>query len=240
MKKIVVFALVSFSLISSCRFMGGKRVQGNSNIQTQERNVSSFDRVEVRGSIKVNVSQGDEKKVMIEADENLISYIETIIDGDRLIIRSKEGYNLDPTGDMRVYITAPLFKSIEVSGACDIIGQTRINNSEKMKLHVSGAGEIKMEVDAPALEAEISGSGSVNLKGETKNFDLELSGAANAHCFDLLSENTKVVISGAGDAEVYASVKLDARVSGAGEIKYKGDAKDIKQSVSGAGSVKKM
>lgn len=176
---------------------------------------------------------------MIEADENLIAYIETIIEGDRLIIKSKEGYNLDPTGDMRVYITAPLYKSIEVSGACDIIGQTRINNSEKMKLHVSGAGEIKMEVDAPALEAEISGSGSVNLKGETRNFDLELSGAANAHCFDLLSENTKVVISGAGDAEVYASVSLDAHVSGAGEVKYKGDAKNIKQSVSGAGSVNK-
>ncbi len=96
-----------------------------------------------------------------------------------------------------------------------------------------------MEVDAPALDVEISGSGTVNLKGETKDFDLDLSGAANAHCYDLLSENTKVVISGAGDAEVYASVKLDAHVSGAGAVSYKGNASNVNQNVSGAGSVKK-
>jgi len=31
-----------------------------------------------------------------------------------------------------------------------------------------------------------------------------------------------VDISGAGTAEVYASVKLDAQVSGAGDVNYKG------------------
>jgi len=53
------------------------------------------------------------------------------------------------------------------------------------------------------------------------------------------AENTKVDISGAGSAEVYASVKLDAEVSGAGSIKYKGNAGNVIQQVSGAGSVKK-
>ena len=219
--------------------MGGKRVQGNGNIQTEERSVSSFSRVDVRGNMKVNISQGDVRKVVIEADENLIQYIETKQEGDRMVVQTRPGFDPQPSGDMRVYVTAPVFKSIEVSGACDIIGQTTINNSEKIQLHVSGAGEIKMDLNAPAIRAEISGSGTVNLKGETKDFEVDLSGAANAHCFDLLSENTKVVISGAGDAEVYASVKLDAKVSGAGEVTYKGEAKQVNQHVSGAGSVKK-
>lgn len=201
--------------------------------------MSSFNRIEVHGSMKVNISQGDVPKVQIEADENLIDYIEVNQEGDLLVIKTKDRYNLDPTGDMRVYVTAPLFRSVDVSGACDIIGQTKINNSEKMDLRVSGAGEIKLDVDAPALDVRLSGSGSINLKGETKDLLLEISGAANAHCYDLLSENTKVVISGAGDAEVYASVKLDARVSGAGAVTYKGEAREVNQNVSGAGSVKK-
>ncbi len=226
-------------MFTSCRFGSGTRVRGNSNIETQERAVSSFTSVEVRGAMKVNISQGDVKKVQIEADENLIQYIETRQEGDKLIIKTREGFDLDPTGDMRVYVTAPVFKSINVSGACDIIGQGKINNGENMKMHVSGAGDIKMEVDAPALDVEISGSGTVNLKGETKDFDLDLSGAANAHCYDLLSENTKVTISGAGDAQVYASVKLDAHVSGAGAVSYRGNATNVSQQVSGAGSVTK-
>lgn len=231
--------LITASMLASCRFAGGKRIQGNGNIETEERVVSSFSRVDVRGAMKVNVSQGDVKKVQIEADENLLQYVEIKQEGDRLIIKTRDGYNLDPTGDMRVYVTAPLFKSINVSGACDIIGQGKIDNGENMQIHVSGAGEIKMEVDAPALDVGISGSGTVNLKGETKDFDLNISGAAKALCYDLLSENTKVVISGAGDAEVYASVKLDAHVSGAGAVSYKGNATNVNQQVSGAGSVKK-
>jgi hypothetical protein len=49
-----------------------------------------------------------------------------------------------------------------------------------------------------------------------------------------------VAISGAGSAEVYASVKLDATVSGAGNVNYKGNASEVNQHVSGAGSVKKV
>jgi hypothetical protein len=97
-----------------------------------------------------------------------------------------------------------------------------------------------MEADAPDLKASISGSGKVDLAGRTQNFDLDLSGAGKATCYDLMSGNTKVEISGAGSAEVFASVKLEARVSGAGSVKYKGNATNVQQQISGAGSVKKV
>lgn len=234
-----MFLLLVSTLFTSCRFIGGKRVKGNGNIKTEERTVSLFTKVEVHGAIKVYVSQGELKPVKIETDENLLPYIELIQEGDQLTVKTRNGYNLSSSGDMKIYVTAPSYKRIEVSGACDIIGETKIDDNENLDLHVSGAGEIKMDVDAPEIVAKISGSGSVNLKGETKRFDLNLSGAANAHCYDLLSENTKVEISGAGDAEVYASVKLDAQVSGAGTVNYKGNAQNINQHVSGAGSVNK-
>jgi Putative auto-transporter adhesin, head GIN domain len=53
-------------------------------------------------------------------------------------------------------------------------------------------------------------------------------------------ENTKVDISGAGSAQVFASVKLDAEVSGAGSVTYKGNAVNVSQHVSGVGSVNKV
>jgi len=107
-------------------------------------------------------------------------------------------------------------------------------------MEVSGAGDINMDVNAPGITAEVSGVGNVNLKGETKTFDLDLSGASKVHCYDLLSESTKVEISGVGNADVYASVKLDAHVSGAGSVSYKGGATNVSQEVSGVGSVKKV
>jgi hypothetical protein len=176
--------------------------------------------------------------VRIETDENLLQYMEVRQEGDKIFIHERRGFNLRPTHEIRIYVTAPVFNSIDASGACDIIGETKITNSENLDIHVSGAGDIKMEIDAPRLSAEVTGSGSIYLKGQTKEVSLDLTGAAHAHCYDLLAETTKVDISGAGSAEVYASVKLDAQVSGAGDVNYKGNAA-VSQHVSGAGGVHK-
>ncbi|MBE7173172.1 MAG: DUF2807 domain-containing protein [Williamsia sp.] len=239
MRKSILFVPLFLGAFSSCMFSGGKRVKGNGQITKEQRTVSDFDKVEAHGNIDVYVIQGDLKPVEIEGDQNLLSYIELQQTGSRLVVRNRNGYNLDPSSDMKIYVTSPRFEEIEVSGACDIISEAKIKNDRNLRLSTSGAGDIRMDIDAPKIEAKVSGAGKVNLKGETKDFDLDLTGAGSARCYDLLSENTKVDISGAGSAEVYASVKLDAEVSGAGSVKYKGNAKSVQQRVSGAGSVSK-
>ncbi len=238
MKKLLLLATTVMMLVSCGRFMG-RRIRGNGVIKTEERTVSPFKHVEASGAIKLMVSQGDLKPVRLEGDENILPYVEVNQEDDRIKIRTKPGYNISPTGDLTVYVTAPVYSSIEVSGASDIKGTGKISNPENLDLEASGAGDIEMEVDAPALSAKISGSGTVRLKGQTKDLDIDLSGAGHAFCYDLLSENTKVDISGAGSAEVYASEKLEADVSGVGNVHYKGNASNVSQHVSGAGSVNK-
>ncbi len=234
----VLAVLATVMILGSCRHWG-KRVRGNGNIRTEDRSVGNFKNVEVGGSINVYVSQGSPSSVKLEGDENIIRYIEVFQEGDRLIVRNKDGYNLDPSGDMKVYVTTPIYNEIETSGASDIVGQGKITNPEDLKIRVSGAGDVKMELDAPRVTTEVSGSGSLHLKGNTKELEFDLSGVGSANCYDLLSENTRVNISGAGSAEVFASVKLEAEVSGVGSIHYKGNPTEVKQSVSGAGSVSK-
>jgi hypothetical protein len=238
MKKIYFLSLIAFMGLFSCRFLG-KRIHGNGNVKTVERPVYPFKEVEANRNIKLIVTQGDLKPVRIETDENLLSYLEVVQEGDRIIIQPKSGVNLIPSGDLNVYVTSPTYKSIEVSGSSDIIGENKISSSDELSLSASGAGDIQMEVDAPKVTAGISGSGSVKLKGQAKDFDVDLSGAGHAYCYDLLTENTTVGISGAGSAQVYASVKLKANVSGAGNISYKGNA-SVSQEISGAGSVNKV
>jgi hypothetical protein len=238
MRKLIWLLAISSFALGSCHFFG-KRVRGNGNISSQEHIVSSFKNVDVSGAIKVYVSQGDTKPVKVEGDENLLKFIDVVQEGDQIIVRNKPGYNLVPTGDLRVYVCSPVYNNIEVSGASDIIGESKINNPETLELHASGAGNIRMEVDAPKLKAEITGTGTIDLKGQTKDVDLELSGAGHANCYDLLAENASVDISGVGNAEVYASVKLNATVSGAGSVSYKGNATTVSQHVSGVGSVNK-
>jgi hypothetical protein len=96
-----------------------------------------------------------------------------------------------------------------------------------------------MYLDAPKIKTELTGASSLKLKGKTRDFSVEGSGASKIRCGDLLAENVTVEISGAGNAEVYASVNLNAQVSGAGDIKYRGNAA-VTKDINGAGSVTKI
>ena len=96
-----------------------------------------------------------------------------------------------------------------------------------------------MEVDAPEVSAEINGSGNINLSGQTKKFEGNISGSGDIRAMDLKSEETKVRIMGSGDADVYASVKLDIHVAGSGDVRYKGDAQ-VNSNIAGSGNVRKV
>ncbi|MGC4037100.1 MAG: head GIN domain-containing protein [Chitinophagaceae bacterium] len=237
MKKIVSLLIIATIILSSCRGgLFGKRVLGDGNIKTETRSAPTFNSVDVSGSMNLYIKNDAERSIRIEADANLLPYIVVETEGDRLIIRPKDGNNLKPTNEIKVYVSSPIFKKIEASGACDVFSENQINSSETVDIGLSGASHIKMDVKAPKVTADISGACGVELKGETKEFSGEGSGSSDFKCFDLMAEDVSIDISGAGDAEVYASVKLNAEVTGAGDVKYKGKPK-LSQSISGAGSV---
>jgi hypothetical protein len=234
----IILATVIISL-SSCRYFGGERVYGDGHIVTQQRNTGSFEKVDVSGGIKVHVRQESSPSVKLELDQNLMEYIDVYTEGNTLVIKEKQGYNVQATKDIIVYVAAPVIKDIDVSGACDIIGDNMISGSQELNLHVSGSGDIIMEVTLPKLSAEISGSGSINIKGQATNFSAHVSGSGDVKCFDLMTDITELDLSGSSDAEVNANKQLNIEASGSSSITYKGNA-SVNQNISGSGSVKKV
>ena len=158
MRKYLFIAVDSLFGILSCRFLG-KRIHGNGVIKTEEKPVSAFKEVEASGDIKLMVSQGDLKPVKLEGDENILTYIEVIQEGEKIIIKTKEGVNLIPSSDLTVYVSSPNYKSIEVSGSSDIIGQNKITSTDELELQASGAGISKWKLTRPKLRQEYPAAG---------------------------------------------------------------------------------
>jgi Putative auto-transporter adhesin, head GIN domain len=238
MKHLFVLSLLIVSF-TSCNYISRKQVHGSGNIKTETRPAGQFNSIDVSSAIDVYVKQDSVESVKVEADENLQAYIHVTNNGNVLRIHPEEGYNLHPSGHIKVYVSSPIFKTFWASGACNVYGENKINSSDILEFDLSGSCDAKMELNAPKVTADLSGACNIELKGETKEFKVGGSGSTGIKSMDLLAENVDVDISGAGDAEVYASVKLNVEVSGAGSVKYKGNAQ-VSQSVSGAGSVKKV
>jgi len=239
MRQIFLIAAAALLLFSSCRQIFAKRIRGNGNITTQNRSAGPFNSIDVSGSIDVYARQDSSSSIRIETDDNLQQYVETFRDGDVLRIKTEEGYNLRPSKQIKVYVASTVFKRFEASGACNIFSEGKINSNSDIDIDLSGSCDVTLELSAPKVTADVSGACSVKLKGDTKEFKIRGSGSTDIKCFDLVADNVDLDISGAGDAEVHANVKLTGDISGAASVNYKGTAQtDIH--TSGATSVKKV
>lgn len=231
--------LIPAFLLASCHYFGGERVSGDGHITSRQKDVGSFNSVSVGGQVVVHIRQDASAEVKIETDENLQPYLDVYTDGSTLVIRTKEGYNLDPSKDIIAYVSAPVFRDIDLSGQCDIIGDGPLSGSEPLNIHVSGQGDVSLEVHLPKLSTDISGQGNVRIKGEATDFHASVSGQGDVKCFDLVTDNTTLDLSGGSDVEVTANKQLNIDASGSSSVQYKGNA-NVNQNISGSGSVKKV
>jgi len=241
MRKFIVLSLIVAvsALAPSCRFVNGKRVKGNGNQRTENRSASNFSSVSSFGEYDVYLTQDSNYSVQVEADENLMPYIETVVNGDVLEIRTREGYWLSHHHNLKVHISAPNFTKVKTFGSGNIISENKLNNTSAIELQVSGSGDVKVELNAPEVRAQLSGSGNINLNGETKTFSGEIMGSGDIRASNLKAENVSVDIAGSGNADVYASVKLSVDVKGSGDVKYRGGAQ-VSSDIAGSGSVRKV
>ena len=234
MKTFSIIAIASI-LMSACNVFSGDWITGNGNIRTEKRNTENFSAVKVSGSIDVEINSGDTYALSAEDDDNLLPYVVTKVNNGILEIHYKNGTSVS-NDHAKVYVTAPSLDKIIASGSADIIIRDVLKNPQKIEMSVSGSGNIKGALDAPAVSIGVSGSGNVDIKGRTKDFDCSITGSGDLNCAGLQSENTIVKVSGSGNAHVFASVHLTASIFGSGDIYY-GGSPTTEIHTSGSGSV---
>jgi hypothetical protein len=217
MKRILIFLAVVMAA-SGCGyrhgFGGGK--SGSGTMKVEKRNVPAFTAVNLSGAYEVEIVAQKEQSLEIEGDDNLLPLIKTEVNGGVLEIFNEKSFSTKHP--IRVRISVPKLDGISSSGASEIVA--------------SGVKGDEFNIDT-------SGASSVKVAGETTKFGLEMSGAGEVDAKDLRARIVSVDSSGAASAEVYASEELRVDASGAGNVTYYGDPKNVSEDVSGAASISK-
>ncbi|MEL6134626.1 MAG: head GIN domain-containing protein, partial [Bacteroidota bacterium] len=137
----------------------------------------------------------------------------------------------------KLEITAPALSKLHVSGSSEVEIVDQITANE-FDLNVSGKGDVDLDLDVRTFNANLSGKADIDVEGQASYSKLTVSGAGDIHAFDLRTKRTTVNISGKGLAEIYTLDELDARLSGAGTILYRGNPSRINKHKSGIGSIR--
>ena len=221
-----------FLIIAIAICMGAITAKGKDRLEKIVQ-VTQFDKVSLTAGFVVKYTQGlnhectifaspkDMEHVKAEVKNNQL-YLSVIIDKKKM---KKMKYSTSILSeDVIVYVTSPELVKASCVGSGEFIATTDIK-SEDVKFDISGTGEIKLKkVTADNMTLNIAGAGDIKIDN------------VDAVC-------QKTVLSVAGAGEISASFtdcnELKCSIAGAGEIELKGKVANYRESIAGAGKIKK-
>ena len=237
--KSLLLACVAFITFSS--FTDHETITGNGNLKKETRKASNYTGISLSGHMNVEIAYGNSNDVTIEADENLLPYIETKVEDGNLVIRAKDKVNLKSRNKMIINASATKLANIKIMGSGNINGKGDFTNDGRTSIDVMGSGNVNLAFNSfNETKVSIAGSGNVDLKGKhTNNVTASVSGSGDINCSDVRTNDAFANVSGSGNIKVYATRTIDAKISGSGNVYYKGDAPKVSVKTSGSGRVMK-
>lgn len=233
MKPIYIILFLLVILLTAC-----VNKYGSGKIITEERKTEPFNSVDVSGSFKVEINEGPEFQVLVQADDNIVPYIKTEVDGSVLEIKLVQNFNVS-NAHMKILITMPEVKEIDASASADVYAKTILTNNNSLSLSASSSASILAESNSPKIKLSTSSGGSISVSGKCKSVETDASSGSEIKASRLMSENGNANVSSGANIALFCSVSLKAEASSGGKIVYSGNPATQVNESSG-GSVSKL
>jgi len=235
----VLIVLTLVTLACSFNFNSLETIQGEGDVLTETRQVEGFDKIEVNGLGEIIVELGTEEALTVEAEENLLPYLETYVRGSSLVIEIEDGTTIIPTKSLTFYVTVVSLEALSISGAGDV--QLPDLDVDRFSIDLSGAGNIDIDsLNANSFDVSLSGVGDLSVfDGQVSSQEITISGAGKYNARNLESDDAEITISGVGSATLRAENYLKVSISGGGDVSYYGNP-DVDSDISGMGDLDRL
>ena len=232
-------------------------VHGSGDVVRQGLEVGHFTDVHLATIGTAYIELGDRPAMEIEAEENILEYLEAEVQGRTLKISARPNTHLRTTKPVNYYVTVKDLGGVGLSSSGDIVAPDI--KSDHFSIDISSSGNLQMgKVRTTDLDVRISSSGDADLKeleadrldimlsssggltiggGQVETQDVSLSSSGTYDGSDLRSTKARVRLSSSGDAYLWVTDDLDAVLSSSGSVYYQGEA-SVRSRTSSSGRVR--
>jgi hypothetical protein len=156
-------------------------------------------------------------RFVMTGDPDALARVTVNVSDRTLVVGMREGTNLKST--IKLQIDLPVLRSFKIEGVgnADITGLT-------------GAD----------LELAIPGAASITASGRAGNETIDLDGTGKIDASDVAAHDVTASNNGVGAIYVQGSGSLVLNVNGVGEIRYKGNPRNVEKHVNGLGRISAM
>lgn len=200
-----------------------------------EKKVGEFTKVTSFDKIDVLLVQGNENKVILSGAD--AEEVELVNKNGELKIRMPltkilSGDNVSAT----VYYTK--LEAIEANEGSRISSEDTFTTIAFNVIAKEGA-QIKIKLEVSRLSLRVANGSIVNVQGKATNQDIIVNSGGIYEAKKLLTNQTVITTNAGGEADIYATELVDAKIRAGGDITVYGNPKQLNQKIIAGGKVRK-
>lgn len=208
------------------------------HVVSESRTAGGYAGIAVSIPGTIIIRQAASESVKVEADDNLMPEIETVVERGTLKIRFRHSLNITGRSAIRVLVTGPTFDSLALSGSGDIVSGAL--KAGALDVAIAGSGDVRIaNLEAEKVKVSIAGSGNFRVAGRAASVTASIAGSGDIDAGRLQATRAKISIAGSGNATLWAGESLAASIVGSGDVRYHGDPAITKR-IAGSGSLKRL
>jgi len=201
--------------------------------RTITKDVGDFSELKIYDLIEVNLIQSSENKVIIKGENS--GSVKILNENGKLKIRME----LDARFNGEDTFVEVYFTNISIIDANEgsIITANTLIEQNIIELRSQEGAKIKVGIKVNTVTIKAISGGIVEASGTAKNQDITINSGGIVEGRELKTEDSIIRITAAGDAEIYVTNNVDAKVTAGGDIVIYGNPKNVKQKKLAGGDI---
>lgn len=234
--KVIILIIIGLLMNSCAKFESNfQNVNGNGNVVTVNRTITEpFTAIKAKTGLEVIIKQGEDKKVVIEADDNLQDHIFTEVKDGTLEVYVDA--NIRKSSAKKVYITLPVLTGLSSSSGASVSSANTFKCTS-VGFDSSSGSSLTFSVEAEKIDCESSSGSTMTLSGRTVSLDTDSSSGSSMNLKNLVAQNIDAESSSGSSTTVNPTESLKAEASSGSSINYVTKPKSISTDRSSGGSV---
>ncbi|HSB91975.1 MAG TPA: head GIN domain-containing protein [Flavitalea sp.] len=229
-------------LILCFTFARFSNAQEVNDANAEQRQVSSFHKIEVSNGIQLMLTQGGSEAVAVSAsDPEYRKNIRTTVSGGVLkIYYDKDFMKQLHNGNkkLKAYVSFKDIDGLEANSGSLVKVQNTVT-AKSLEMEATSGAQIKGEFNVSNLDVDQNSGSIVTISGKAATLKVEGSSGSIFDGFDMVSENCDAETSSGAIIHITVNKELNAEASSGGLVHYKGPGMIRNINTSSGGSISK-
>ncbi|WP_299256893.1 head GIN domain-containing protein [uncultured Aquimarina sp.] len=232
----IIATLILSALCCSCN-IAFDGIRGEGEVIRKEKTINeNFDTIKSSRGLDVVLTNKQDKKVIIEANENLHEHIEVYVEGETLYITSDK--NIYRADEKTVYVSYDKLGKISATSGARVTSQGAVVQKDLSISATSGA-DIELKVKAETLTTSVTSGAMMNLSGKVNNHKASATSGADIRADDLLSLVSSAKATSGAMIRIHAKDQFTGKATSGANINYYGEPGKVDEVENSGGNVKR-